>query len=230
MNDLLQESVFFGLMLSIFAYAVALKIRKRFDYPLVNPLLFASVIIIAILLVCNISYETYNLGAQYITFFLTPTTVCLAIPLYKQLTLLRKHLVAVLVSIFSGCLAHLVSVICLAWLFDLQERLMLSTLSKSVTTPIAIAVTEEMGGDPTITILGVLIAGVSGAVLGPTILKLFRIKEPIAQGLAIGTSSHAIGTSRMIEMGEVQGAMSSLSIVVAGILTVVIVPIVVQYL
>ncbi len=230
MNEFLQESVFFGFALSIVMYLAATKVRKRFDHPVVNPLLIASAAIIVILLVCNISYETYHLGAQYITFFLTPTTVCLAIPLYKQLTLLRKHLMAVILSIFCGCVAHLCTVVGLATLFKLDDVLMISLLSKSVTTPIAIGIAEEVGGLSPITILGVVIAGMTGAVLGPTILQVFRIKEPVAQGLAVGTSSHAIGTSRMIEMGEVQGAMSSLSIVVAGILTVIIIPILVPYL
>lgn len=230
MNEILEQSVYFGVAVSILAYLIGVKLKERWNYSLVNPLLIAVLIIIMILIVFDISYDTYNQGAQYITFLLTPTTVCLAIPLYKQIKLLQKHLKAVLVSVLCGCLAHVISLVGLAFFFNIEEVLVRSLLSKSVTTPIAVSVAEEVGGISSITILGVMVAGMLGAVLGPTLLKVCGITEPIAQGLAIGTSSHALGTSRIVEEGEIQGAMSSLSIVVAGLLTVVIIPMVVEYI
>lgn len=230
MNQLLEQSVYFGVVVSIGAYLIGIKLKERWNYPLINPLLVGVIFIIIILTVFDISYDTYNQGAQYITFLLTPTTICLAVPLYKQLVLLQKHLKAVLVSILCGCLAHVISLIGLSVFLNLEEVLIRSLLSKSVTTPIAVSVAEEVGGISSITILGVMIAGMLGAVVGPPLLKLCGIIEPIAQGLAIGTASHALGTSRIVEEGEIQGAMSSLAIVVAGLLTVIIIPITVEYL
>ncbi|MFI3200289.1 MAG: LrgB family protein [Eubacteriales bacterium] len=230
MNEMLQQSTYFGVGISIIAYVIGVKVKERWNYPLVNPLLIAVAIVIFILMGLDITYDTYNQGAQYITFLLTPATVCLAVPLYKQIILLQKHLHAILISIFCGCLAHMGCLVILARLFNIENMLLRSLLSKSVTTPIALGVAEEIGGLAPITIMGVVIAGMLGAVIGPSFLRLFAIKEPIAQGLAIGTASHALGTSRIVEEGEIQGAMSSLAIVVAGLLTVVIVPLVVPYL
>ena len=195
-----------------------------------NPLLIAIVIVIVFLLITGISYETYQYGAKYLSYFLTPVTVCLAVPLYKQIEILKNNLAAILISIVIGCLAHAGILIAVTVLCKMDQQLLLSVMSKSVTTAIALGVTDEIGGIQGITVIGVMIAGISGAVVGPSILKLFHITEPIAQGLALGSASHAVGTSKAIELGEIQAAMSSLAIVVTGILTVIIVPWVVSLL
>lgn len=230
MNEILSGSIFFGMILSIFTYWVGYQVRKKWNFPIFNPLLISATAIIIFLIVCKIDYETYAFGARNFSNLVTPATVCLAIPLYKQIQVLKDHLGAILISIFCGCLAHAVTLVGIAWVFKLNSTLLLSELSKSVTTAIAMGVSEEIGGIPAITVVGVTVAGLLGAIVGPGLLKLFRIEEPIAQGLALGTASHAIGTSKAVDMGEMQGAMSSLAIVVTGIMTVIIVPIVASYL
>lgn len=230
MNELLSQSLFFGMIVSLVAYKIGFEIQKKWKKVYLNPLLIAIVIVIAFLLITGISYETYQYGAKYLSYFLTPVTVCLAVPLYKQLEILKNNLAAILISILIGCLSHAGILIAVTILCKMDQQLLLSVMSKSVTTAIALGVTGEIGGIQGITVIGVMIAGISGAVVGPSILKLFHITEPIAQGLALGSASHAVGTSKAIELGEIQAAMSSLAIVVTGILTVIIVPWVVSFL
>lgn len=223
-NELVADSVFFGMILSLAAYKVGFEIQKKYKKVFLNPLLISIVIIIGILTAVGIDYETYQQGAKYLSYFLTPVTVCLAVPLYKQLQVLKENVVAVMISIFLGCLAHAGILIAIAALFHMENQLLFSLMPKSITTAIALGVTDELGGIQGVTVIGVMIAGISGAVVGPSILKAVGVKEPIAQGLALGSASHAIGTSKAVELGEIQAAMSSLAIVVTGILTVVIVP------
>lgn len=228
MNELLSDSVFFGVAISIAAFWIGDKIRQKWKLPILNPLLIATVIVIAVLLLFDIDYETYNQGAQYITFLLTPATICLAVPLYRQIEVLKKNVAAIVISILCGCVAHLLIVVGIALLFGVDGVLVLSFLPKSVTTPIALGISNEIGGIQAVTAVGVVLAGILGAVLGPVVFKVCKVTEPVAQGLGMGAPSHAIGTSKALEMGEVQGAMSSLAIVVTGILTVIIVPVFAQ--
>lgn len=230
MNELLSQSLFFGMIVSLAAYKIGFEIQKKWKKVYLNPLLIAIVIVIVFLLITGISYETYQYGAKYLSYFLTPVTVCLAVPLYKQIEILKNNLAAILISIVIGCLSHAGILIAVTILCKMDQQLLLSVMSKSVTTAIALGVTGEIGGIQGITVIGVMIAGISGAVVGPSILKIFHITEPIAQGLALGSASHAVGTSKAIELGEIQAAMSSLAIVVTGILTVIIVPWVVSLL
>ena len=230
MNELLSQSLFFGMIVSLVAYKIGFEIQKKWKKVYLNPLLIAIVIVIVFLLITGISYETYQYGAKYLSYFLTPVTVCLAVPLYKQIEILKNNLAAILISIVIGCISHAGILISVTFLCKMDQQLLLSVMSKSVTTAIALGVTGEIGGIQGITVIGVMIAGISGAVVGPSILKLFHITEPIAQGLALGSASHAVGTSKAIELGEIQAAMSSLAIVVTGILTVIIVPWVVSLL
>lgn len=227
-NHLVAETTYFGVFISILFYWIGYKIQQRFRKPFLNPLLLTIVFVITFLCLFDIDYESYNSSARYLTYFLSPATVCLAVPLYKQLSVLRKNLVAVLVSIFAGCLAHFLVLLGLTLLLSPPENLVFSFLPKSVTTPIALGICNEIGGIEEITIIGVTFAGLLGPLLTPTILKLLHITNPIAQGLALGTASHAIGTSKAVEMGEVPAAMSSLAIVITGIMTVVLVPIYIQ--
>lgn len=230
MKELLTESVYFGVAISLLAYMIGVFIRKKLPYSFVNPLLISVLIIISVLLLLDVDYATYDKGAQFLTYFLTPATVCLAVPLYKQLRVLKENAVAILVSIFVGCICHGLTIIGLVILLRVDKSILLSLLSKSVTTAIALGVCEEAGGITGITILGTMVAGLMGAIVGPAVLKLSHIKEPVAQGLGVGAASHAIGTSKMLEVGEIQGAMSSLSIVVTGLMTVIIVPILLQFI
>lgn len=229
-NEVLSESLFFGMILSLLAYKIGFEIQKKYKKVFLNPLLIAIVLVIVFLLITGISYETYQYGAKYLSYFLTPVTVCLAVPLYKQMEILKKNMTAIIISIAIGCVVHAGILIAVTYVCKMEQQLLLSVMSKSVTTAIALGVTGEIGGVQGITVIGVMIAGISGAVVGPSLLKLFHITEPVAQGLAMGSAAHAIGTSKAIELGEIQAAMSSLAIVVTGILTVIIVPWIVSVL
>ncbi len=220
MNELMQTSIFAGATISLLAYMFGAWLKKKFQSGFFNPLLISIAVTIIVLLAAHVDYNTYNMGAKYISWFLTPATVCLAIPLYEQLSLLKKNLAAVAAGIVSGVLTSLVAVLLLALLFGLNQQEFVTFLPKSITTAIGMSVSEELGGYVNITVLVIVVTGVLGNILAEPVLKLFRIQEPIAKGLALGSSAHAIGTAKAMELGEIEGAMSSLSIAVAGILTV----------
>lgn len=232
MADFILSSSFFGIVLSFAVYMFFFLIKEKFKIknPLFNPLLWTSVVIIVFLMVTKIDFEVYNASAKYVTFWLTPVTICLAIPLYRRIKELKENILAIVISIICGCIGHALVMVVIATAVKMQDVLTYSVMPKSVTTAIAMGLAEKIGGIPAVTIVGVTIAGLSGAVIGPTILKICRIKEPVAQGLAIGTASHAVGTSKAMELGEIQGAMSSLAIVVTGVLTVIVVPIAIKFL
>lgn len=221
MRDMLVESTFFGVMLSLGAYGVGLIVKKRFRYTILNPLLIAIVITMLVLIGFNIDYEVYNKGAQYLSYLLTPATVCLAIPLYEQLTLLKNNWKAILLGIMSGVLTSLISVWVLSHIWKLDYEEYVTLLPKSITTAIGMGVSEELGGYVTITVTVIIITGLFGNMIAEGVCKLFRIEDPIAKGVAIGSSAHAMGTTKAMEMGQIEGAMSSLSIAVAGLMTVV---------
>lgn len=219
-------SLYFGVFISLFAYLIGMKkLKKKFGWPVLNPLLVAIILVIAFLKATGISYTDYNTGASYISYFLTPSTVCLAIPLYKQLELLKKNLTAVAAAITAGVIGSVVSVYVMSMIFRLEHVHYVSLLPKSITTAIGMGVSEEAGGIVTMTIVSIILTGILGNIVADGWFKLVGIKEPIAKGLALGTSAHAIGTAKALELGEVEGAMSSLSIAVAGLMTVVAVPI-----
>lgn len=222
MNETLSSSMFFGLFLTLAAYMLALRIKKRFNSGLVNPLLIAIVLCIAVLLLLNIDYETYNQGAKYISGFLTPATVCLAVPLYTQLDKLKKNFRAIMAGILSGVVASLGSILIMAKIFGFSREEYITFMPKSITTAIGMSISREMGGNVAITVTVIILTGVFGNIICQSVLKLFKIHNKIAKGIAIGTASHAIGTSKAMEIGEIEGAMSSLSIVVSGILTVIL--------
>ena len=218
--------LYFGMFISVFAYIIGMWLKKKLGWGILNPLLIAVVLVIAFLAGTGIPYAEYNEGASYISYFLTPATVCLAIPLYKQLELLKKNFAAVIIGITSGVLASAVSIFVMSMLFKLDHVYYVSLLPKSITTAIGMGVSEEAGGIVTITIVSIILTGIFGNIIGEVWFKLVGIKEPIARGLALGTASHAIGTAKALELGEIEGAMSSLSIAVAGLMTVVVVPLV----
>ena len=218
MDKIFVETMYFGIVLSLLSYWIAVQIRKKFPYPLFNPLLMSALISIAVLSLFHINFDTYNQGAQMITFLLTPSTVCLAVPMYKQSQILMKHLDAILLSLLSGCLAGLLSITVLCLLLNASHTLLFSLLPKSITTAIAIGVSELIGGNSTITVGMVIITGIFGAMIAKTVCHFFKINHPVAIGLALGNSAHAIGTAKAIEFGEIEGAMSSLSIVFAPLI------------
>ena len=222
MKDILSNSMFFGVLVSILAYEVGVLLKKKFKFALLNPLLISIVIIILILVGFHIDYDTYNDGAQLLSYLLTPATVCLAIPLYEQWELLKKNVKAVIAGLVTGTITSLTTVFVLALICRLSHEEYVTLLPKSITTAIGMGVSEELGGYVAITVAVIIITGVLGNMLGETICKVFRITEPISKGLAMGASSHAIGTAKAMEMGEIEGAMSSLAIAVSGILTVLL--------
>ncbi|MDE7271299.1 MAG: LrgB family protein [Acetatifactor sp.] len=220
MQGFIENSVFFGVIVSLFSYGIGTALKKRFKYSLLNPLLIAIVLTILILLGLQIDYATYYEGAKYISYLLTPATICLAIPLYEQMELLKKNVKIILAGILSGVLTSLCSILAMALLFGLNHAEYVTLLPKSVTTAIGIGISEELDGYVSITAAVIIVTGILGNVIADILFKVFCITEPIAKGIALGTASHAIGTAKAIELGETEGAMSSLSIVVAGILTV----------
>lgn len=220
MKNIPIDSLFFGTVISLAAYEGGLLLKKKFKLAILNPLLIGTVCIMAVLSLLKIEYRHYMEGAKYISYLLTPATVCLAVPLYRQLGLLRQNLKAVAGGIASGVLASLLSVFLLAKLFGLSHEQYVTLLPKSITTAIGLGISEELGGITTITVAVIIVTGILGNIISEFIYRIFHIEEPVAKGLALGTASHAIGTARAMEMGEIEGAMSSLAIAVAGLVTV----------
>ena len=230
MNEILGSTLFLGVMLSLAAYEFGVLLKKKLKLALFNPLLVSIILIIIFLHIFQIDYAVYNDGAKYLSYLLTPATVCLAIPLYEQLELLKQNVKAILAGIFSGALTSVTGVFILALLFHLKHEAYVTLLPKSVTTAIGMGVSEELGGIVTITVAVIIITGVLGNMIAETVCKIFHIEEDIAKGIGIGSASHAIGTVKAMEMGEVEGAMSSLSIAVSGLITVVLASIYAQFL
>lgn len=221
MRELLA-SPYFGIFLSIAAYALGCGLNRKFRTPLCNPLLIAIVLVVGVLLVFRIPYEDYNAGGEIISLFLAPATACLAVGIYAKLAVLKQYWLPILVGAVAGSASSMLSVYALCRLLGLDEQLTVSLIPKSVTTPIAVGIVESAGGLTPITVVAVIVTGILGAVLAPSMIRLFRISDPVAAGLAIGASSHAVGTSKAVELGEVEGAMSGLAIGVCGVVTVVL--------
>ena len=224
MNEILSQSIFFGIAITLVTYEIGLWIKQKTGKAIANPLLISVILIVAVLLLFHIDYETYANGAQYISIFLTPATVSLAVPLYEKWDLLCKNLVAIVAGVLAGVMASLFSVLALALLLDLNHEQYITLLPKSVTTAISMDVSRELGGIATLTGAIVILTGIVGALAAETVCKVFRITNPIAKGIGIGTASHAVGTSKALEIGEVEGAMSGLSVAVASIMTAVLCP------
>ncbi|MGG7212325.1 LrgB family protein [Clostridium nigeriense] len=222
--EILSENILFGVIISLIAFEIGLFIYKKTKFPLFNPLLIAIALVISFLLIFNIDVDVYNKGGDFINMFLGPATVVLAVPLYKQLQLLKKHLVPIILGILFGSTIGISSIILLSNIFGLEKILTISLLSKSVTTPIGIEITNQLGGLVPVTVLAIILSGIIGAIIGPILCKIFKITDKVAVGVALGTSSHALGTTKALEMGETEGAMSSLSIGIAGIMTVFLAP------
>ena len=210
MNEFFANAAFAGVSVSLISYMIGVYLKKKLNVGLFNPLLISIAVTIIFLVLAHIDYDAYNEGARYLSWLLTPATVCL-----------KSNVRAVMCGIISGVLTSLITILVLALFFGLTHEEYVTLLPKSITTAIGMGVSEELGGYVTITVAVIIITGVIGNILAEFICKIFRIEEPIAKGIAIGSAAHAIGTAKAMEIGEVEGAMSSLSIAVAGILTVV---------
>jgi predicted murein hydrolase (TIGR00659 family) len=226
MADFLQELPLFALALTFGAYQLGLWCQKKWKSPLLNPILIAVVLVVATLFATGIPNERYQEGMAGISWLLTPATVCLALPLYQQMKALKKSLPAILVGIFAGTAASLVSILLLCRLLGMERVFTVSLLPKSITTAMGMVLSENSGGIGSLTAAAIIVTGILGSLFGSILCKLLRITDPIAQGVAFGTASHVVGTSRANELGALQGAVSSLSLAIAGILTAVVFPLI----
>lgn len=217
---MLINSVYFGAVISIGGYLIGLYLKEKTKLAIINPLLIAIIISILFLNIFGIDYQSFKADTNILSYLLTPATVCLAIPLYEQMQLLKRNFIAILTSVMVGVLTSCVSIFIMAKLFKLDYIYFVSLLPKSITTAIGIGVAEEFGGIASITAISIIITGVFGNIVIAYFCKWCKIKNQISVGLALGTASHAIGTTKALELGEIEGAMSSLSIAVSGILTV----------
>ena len=224
MDITIFDTPLFGLILTIFSFEIGLIIFKKFKLPIFNPLLMGIIIAMLVIHFLNIPLDYYRKGGNMISFLLAPATVSLAIPLYRQLDKLKKNFIPILVGFIAGAITAILSTIIFGKILGIDDLLLLSFMPKSITTPIGIELSKVLGGVPAITIFSILVSGISGNIFAPVMCKYFRIKHPVSRGIGIGIASHAVGTSKALEMGEIEGAMSALSIVIAGIITFIIAP------
>lgn len=229
MIDLIANSSYFGATITILMFVIASFINKKWQNPFTTPLFLATVFVIAVLLSFNIPYAMYNASAKYLTYFLVPVTVCFAVPMYRQLPLLKKHIFSILFAMFIGVMASVLSVCIIVIVLGLSDIIARSLVSISVTTALAIGITQKLGGMVSLTVSAVIITGILGASVSDKLCKWARIKNPISRGLAIGNAAHAAGTVKAMEMGKIEGSFSSLAIVLSGLMTAVIAPIVIWF-
>ena len=215
----LASSPFFGITLTIVAYWVGVRAQKKTGLVVCNSMLITVALIIAVLTVFHIPYEDYYQGGSLINLFLGPATACMAVTVYAKMDLLKKYWLPVLAGCLAGTVTSIGSILVLSRLFGLDKDMTASLLPKSVTMPIATAVSEGHGGIVPITVAAVIVTGILGNLAAPFLVKLFRVKDPVAAGLGIGTCSHALGTAKALEMGETEGAMSGLAVGICGIFT-----------
>ncbi|MCR5546502.1 MAG: LrgB family protein [Lachnospiraceae bacterium] len=221
MREFFVNSAYFGAVITLVTYGIGALLKKYTKLAVFNPILISSILVIVSLLLLNVDYDTYYETADFISYLLTPATVSLAIPLYEQLEILKKNFKAIVLGIGIGSLTSVLSVLALSASFGFNHAEYVSFLPKSITTAIGMDISGEIGGYVSLTIAAIILTGVLGNVIAEPLCKVFHIEEPVAKGVAIGTSAHALGTAKAIEMGEVEGAISGLSIVVCGLLTVV---------
>lgn len=214
----------FGIALSILCYQIGYWTFTRSKQSYLNPLFISIILIIGILLIFQIPFETYMKGGNIINFMLGPVTIVLAVPMYKNWSKVRKYIIPIFIGIFVGCTLSIVSVLMLGKLVGFDKNLIHALTPKSITTPMGIALSDSLGANSSITVAAIVFTGIFGAVTAPLVMRLFKIKSKIAKGIGIGTAAHAVGTSKAMEMGETEGAMSSAAIGIAGIITVILAP------
>ena len=230
MADFLTGLPLFCLVLTVVTYQIGLWCRNKTGSTLCNPLLISIVLVIGVLLVTGISPEQFQEKTVGFTWLLTPATVCLALPLYRQMKLLKKNLPAILAGIFAGTVTSLVCVLAMCKLMGLDRQLTVSLLPKSITTAMGIVLSQQNGGVQAITSVVIILTGILGSLCGSWICKLLNLKDPVSQGVAFGTAGHVIGTSKANELNPLTGAVSSLSLVVAGLLTALLFPMIASFL
>lgn len=219
-SNILNNSAYWGIAISVIGYGIGVLLNRKLKTGIANPLLISIAFVIVVLIVFNIDYEEYRESSEMLSWLLTPATICLAVPLYEQLHLLKANYKAVMGGIIAGVFTSLISVFIFCIIFGFSRDMEISLLPKSITTAIGMSLADELGGVDTLAAAAIIVTGIVGNVMCKGVCKVFKITEPVAVGIAIGTSSHAVGTSKAFEIGEVEGAMSSLSIAVAGIITV----------
>lgn len=224
------QTPIFGIVISVLFFCFSTSLSKKIKNPLLNPLLITIFSIILFLLIFDIDYKNYKIGADAINYFLSPITIVLAVPLYKQFDLLKKHIVAILVGIITSVLISFFSVFIMCKIMKADDIILNSIIPKSITTPMGVSLVNSLNGIESITIMCIILTGIVGSIIAPIVFKIGKIENKIAKGIGLGTSSHAVGTSKAIEMGEVEGAMSSLSIGICGIITVILVPILIKFI
>ena len=219
MINTLTATPFFGLGLSLLCWILAVKFQKKTGLLICNPVLVSSLLVILVLVVFRIPLANYNLGGDIIKMLLSPATAVLALNIYQQRKVLKEHFWPVVLGCFVGSLVSMLLVQVLCRLFQAEASLLNSLLPKSVTTAIAVSIAESSGGLPALTAASVIITGIEGAMLAPLFAKVFHVTDPVVEGVAIGACSHAVGTSKALEIGPLQGAMSSIALCVCGIIT-----------
>lgn len=224
------DTEIFGIVLTILFFNIGIYIQKKTKKPIFNPLLIAILGIILFLSITNIPYESYKLGADRINFFLGPVTIVLAVPLYKQFDLFKKHLLEILIGISCGVIISFISIKSIGHVTGANLDIINSLIPKSITTPMGISLTKTLNGVEAITVVSIILTGILGAIISPIVFKIGKINHPVAKGIALGTSAHALGTTKALEIGEVEGAMSGLSIGISGIITVILIPIIIKFL
>ena len=225
MNNVMLTSATMGVVISLMGFFVGILCREKFKLPIFNPLLIAIIFTIGFVSIFRIDYDSYYSSAKYLSWLLTPATVSLAVPLYKEIDKLKANWKMIVISIACGCVSSVVTVLVLSFVFHFNHAQYVTFLPKSITTAIGMGVAEELGGIVPVTVVAIIVTGIFGAVIADIVFKVFHITDPIAQGLALGASAHAIGTSKAIELGDLQGAMAGLAICSSGIITVALVTI-----
>ena len=224
------DTEIFGVILTILFFNIGIYIQKKTNKPIFNPLLIAILGIILFLSITKIPYESYKLGGDRINFFLSPVTIVLAVPLYKQFDLFKKYLLEILIGISCGVVVSFISVKLIGHFTNADVDIINSLIPKSITTPMGISLTKTLNGVEAITVVSIILTGILGAIISPIVFKIGKINNPVAKGIALGTSAHALGTTKALEMGEVEGAMSGLSIGISGIITVILIPIIINFM
>lgn len=224
------DTEIFGIILTILFFNIGIYIQKKTNKPIFNPLLIAILGIILFLSITKIPYESYKLGGDRINFFLSPVTIVLAVPLYKQFDLFKKYLLEILIGISCGVVVSFISIKLIGHFTNADVNIINSLIPKSITTPMGISLTKTLNGVEAITVVSIILTGILGAIISPIVFKIGKINNPVAKGIALGTSAHALGTTKALEMGEVEGAMSGLSIGISGIITVVLIPIIINFI
>ena len=229
MNELLSIGIF-PLVLTLAAYRFAIWLRQKTKLAILSPIVVGAALVLFALWGVGMSQEDYQSGMKLIGWLLTPATVCLAIPMYEHLQTLRKSFPAVLLSVAAGSLSCIITILLCAWLLDFDRSLTVSLLPKSVTTAIGVPLSELSGGLGSVTTAAIAITGNLAAIIGPFLCKVFRLTDPVAQGVAFGTSGHVVGTSKASELGDLPAAAGSLSLVIAGILTAILFPLLTRFI